>query len=198
MPGPEVRIGINETQYLGKIKVTAEVEKKEKVIPSSVARHEAKHAVAAEFNGTRVISATIIPGPGYLGLTRLSRPDAIAAAAPHATGSSGTSHDMRIVGLMGHDAAAVSSAARAIIDKNHEQVEAVATILEEKGTVTGSEIQYAIRDAEKKEDRVKIIVENLEDGDRTTETATATKGIVVFRSEWVKRHTRREDFSEAA
>src|SRR5690349_20517754 len=57
---------------------------------NGTARHEAKHVVAAMETGTSVSKVTIIPGEGYLGLTVLSSPNAIAALAPHSTGESGT------------------------------------------------------------------------------------------------------------
>jgi len=112
MSSPEARIGV---QFIEGFKVTVKPVESTKIIPGSVANHEAKHIVAAITNGTGVKKATIVPGEGCLGLTELTRPDAIAAAAPHATGCDGTGHDVFIIGLMGHDVNAVSNAAREII-----------------------------------------------------------------------------------
>ncbi|GEM_PF-3363308 len=128
--------------------VTAEKKEKKRTIPGGTAKHEAMHAVAAEENGTSVSLATIVPGEGYLGLTVLSRPDAVAAAAPHAHGHSGTSHDMKIVEFMGVSPSAASNAARNIIGRNSHKVEAVASHLQDNKSLSGFEVRNTMSDAE--------------------------------------------------
>ena len=116
-----------------------------KTIPSGTATHEAMHVVAAIQNGTGVESATIIPGTGYLGLTKLAKPDAVAAMAPHSMGASGTGYDVYIAGIIGN-AGHAQSAARSIISSHMEEVEAVAIALEEKKSVGSGDIKKAIYD----------------------------------------------------
>jgi hypothetical protein len=187
MRSPEGAVSINQTKYIDRFRVTVEpLTAKKKTVGGSVATHEARHAVAAVANGTEVRSATIVPGPGYLGLTELSRPDPISAAAPHATGSNGTGHDVFIIGLMGYDVSTASNVARGIIANNHKEVAAVAALLEEKRTVTGHEIQETMKNVSKKEERVMVIVEDADVGKIHIEEVQATKGVVVFDKKWVK------------
>lgn len=144
----EVPIQHNTPTFHEGFKITAILpDIKPKTAPGGTSIHEAKHVVAAKENGTEVQSATIIAGDGYLGLTVLSRPDAVAAMAPHATGEGGTGHDVYVAGLIGN-AGAAESAARGIINSNMDKVMAVASVLEEKGTIGSSDIDKAIREVE--------------------------------------------------
>jgi len=143
--------------------------------------------------GTWVRKATRIPGPGYLGLTELSRPDPIAAAGPHATGSHGTAHDVFIIGFMGHDVHSASSIARNIIENNIEKIEAVGSLIEEKQTVTGNEIQEAMNSVDRKEEKVKVIIKSQDGGEQQTEELASQKGVVVFRREWITTFDKSRD-----
>ncbi len=120
-----------------------------RLTPGDTAEHEAKHAVVAEKNGTSVETVTIIPGPGYYGLTRLARPDPVAAAAAHADGHSGTSHDVFIIGLMGAGVGSAMGAAAGILGTSREEVEEVAARLEDKKSMGGHEVREAMADAKK-------------------------------------------------
>ena len=109
--------------------------------PTNTGVHEANHAVVAIRNDpTSVIDASVVPGPGYRGITRLRRPDAIAAAAPHSHGMGGTGHDVNIIRHMGHDVGAVYAIARNIANDNKEHIHAVAVQMDKKGTLSGGEI----------------------------------------------------------
>lgn len=121
--------------------------KPKKTIPGGTAKHEAMHVIAGIMNGTSVESASIIPGPGYNGITKLAKADAVAAMAPHSMGASGTSYDVYIAGLMGN-ASSAESAARSIIMSNQDKVEAVAVALEEKRFVSSSDINMAINEVD--------------------------------------------------
>ncbi len=139
-----MRIEAGRTFYGKEFKAKVEVDplpKKPK--PGDTATHEAMHIVAALANGTGVEGASIIPGPGYLGITYLSKPDAVAALAPHSMGASGTSYDVFMASQIGGSSGAESSA-RAIIHSNSEKVEAVASMLEEKKSAGSNDIQKAI------------------------------------------------------
>jgi hypothetical protein len=134
----------------------------------STARHEARHAVAAIANGTGVVYATIIPGPGYRGLTQLSGFDAVAAAAPHAHGDDGTGHDVSIIERAGHSVGAAGSAAKSILAERHEHVEAVASALQTEGSLSGSRIREIMSDIDKgPEIIIKIFFPNAKKFERT-------------------------------
>lgn len=128
--------------------------------PKDTAYHESVHAVTAVSNGTSVDSVTIVPGVGFLGLTRLSKPDAIAAIAPHADGCSGTSHDLHIAESLGHNPSSLAGIARGIISQNRAEILEVRRKLHEKGTLTGGEVNDAINEArEKKNNNARSIKE---------------------------------------
>jgi len=93
--------------------------------------------------------ATIIPGPGYRGLTKLARPDAIAAAAPNSKGRSGTRHDMSIVATLGYPIEATRAVARRMVEANQPEIKAVAKVLEKKKTIYNVDIKSAIANARK-------------------------------------------------
>lgn len=149
-------------QFFGETKITVISEAKApKIIPSEVARHESTHAVLALANGTEVSSITIQPSSDYHGLTELSKFDAVAALGPHSVGASGTGYDVSLVERMGYDVGALSKAARGMINNNLTAIEAVAELLEERGTLSGSEAKQAINSAGKpKDEKVKVIIEN--------------------------------------
>lgn len=143
--------------YVNGFRVEAHALHRRKPTPSETAYHEAEHSVVAEKNGTFVKRATIVPGPGYGGLTEMTRPDPIAAAAPHAQGRSGTSYDVFIIGLMGVSVGSAASAAQSILRGNQEHVEAVASELEDKRTLSGEEIRQVMTDVEKGKEVVVFI-----------------------------------------
>lgn len=143
----EVPINKGEATFYEGYKITSIMpEAKPPIVLQGKTVHEAKHVVAAELNGTAVQSATIIAGVGYEGLTILSKPDAVAALAPHATGESGTGHDVMIAELIG--SAGAESAARGIINSNMDKVMAVAEVLEEKRTIGSTDIKKAIKEVD--------------------------------------------------
>ncbi|MFH1295007.1 MAG: hypothetical protein ABIH84_00255, partial [bacterium] len=144
MARPEFNIGIG-TEYIGSTRFSV-IPKREPPSSlgrpaSSVSTHETEHAVTAITNGTPVESVTIKPGPGYNGLTKLTRFDPIAAVAPYANGRSGTGHDVFITKLSGHNPDALSGIARSITDKKRPHIKEVARTLDEKGTLSGSDVK---------------------------------------------------------
>jgi hypothetical protein len=147
--GEGIQVRFGETKRLPdgtRIVVERKKRPHEKRKGGKTARHEARHIVAAELNGTRVLSASVIPGPGYLGITFLSGPDAAAAAAPDAHGDDGTGHDMRIVKQMGVSPEGARHAGKMLLKGKEEHVEAVATALDAAGTLSGSAIREVMRD----------------------------------------------------
>ena len=144
-----MRIEAGRTQFIGTAKLNLEISHQPEIeiIPGRTATHEAMHVIGAKKNRTGVESATIVAGDGYLGLTILSKPDAVAAMAPHSMGAGGTGHDVFIAGHIGN-AGAAESAARGIIRSNMDEVHAVAVALEKKKTITSADIDvFELHDA---------------------------------------------------
>ncbi|HVF68958.1 MAG TPA: hypothetical protein VNA13_00150, partial [Xanthomonadales bacterium] len=160
MRNPEsVSISPTETKYLKSgTRISAYfAEKKQLKTPSDTAQHEAKHAVVAILTNTGVESATIIPGPGYLGLTKLSGFNAAAAAAD-ADGHGGTGHDLFIISASGHDVGSARSVARSVISSNRDEAEATASLIEERGIVSGIEIDQTIKEVRSKRGLDEVIL----------------------------------------
>lgn len=180
-------LSVTGDTYIDGFQIRVQKDNKPHITPGSTAVHEATHAVAAIANGTSVKKATIEPGPGYLGLTELSRFDPIAAAAPHADGCSGTGHDVHIVAMMGIDVRAASSAALGVVGQNRQEIGAVASLLEEKKTITGSDIEASIREVgEKKKGHEKAIVFiKAADGSERSLKTDMHGGIVMIPGEWI-------------
>lgn len=148
--------------------------------PSDTAHHEATHSVVALANGTGVKSASVIPGDGYLGITELTRFDAVAAVAPHAIGHDGTGWDLYITQAQGHGVDNAASVAKSIVSGERDIIQEVAAHLDEKGSLSGGEIE-AIRQDVKKGESVTVTVK----GDNNTEEVIqmrATDGVVMLPS----------------
>jgi hypothetical protein len=187
MASPEgFSIGINETQYLANgVRVSSAGKFEERERPGETALHEAEHAVVAEENGTAVVSATIVPGEGYSGLTMLSKTDAVAAAAPHSNGRRGTSWDMQIVRRMGSESAAIH-AAQHILAGNKEKVDEVASILEKKKTIGRTEVRDAMDGVYKKErEAVTVWLRDPAGRERKLTDVRVVEGKLIIPGEWV-------------
>jgi hypothetical protein len=165
-----MRIEAGRTEYFEGFKIRMELDPlPKKTVPGGTATHEAMHVIAAIVNGTGVESATIIPGAGYNGLTKLSKPDAVAAMAPHSMGASGTGYDVYVAGLMGN-AGGAESAARAIINSNKEKVEAIAISLEENKSIGSGDIDKVIYEIDYPKPQTETLVIENENGERVKKT----------------------------
>ncbi len=155
---------------------------------SDTARHEAKHAVVAEANGTSVKRVTIVPGPGYGGLTELSRFDPIAAMASH--GEKGTGHDRLITRINGHDENAMARAAKDFISKNGEEVDAVANALDKNKTLDGNKVRKIMKEVyeEKNKPPMKkadVFISDTNGGQKEINNIDISAGTVMIPGEWV-------------
>jgi len=189
MRSPEISIKARETKHAENgIRLTTDFLKKPaRKIPGNTASHESKHATVAYFNGTGVESVTIIPGPGYLGLTKLARFDAAAAAAADADGHSGTSHDLAIIGFAGHDASSARSAARSVMDSNRDVIEDVAIKLEENGTIYESDIKESVNHTrkEREADAVVLTIKAQDGSERKHRINIPKNSSIMIPGEWV-------------
>ena len=122
-----------------------------------VPNHEADHVVVGVENGTPVVLATIVPNAanGSLGETHFSRPDAVAAAAPHARGRRGTGYDMHIVAALGVSESSAMATASRILSANQHKVDEVAAELAEKKTLNRWEILEAMDRADRRLEKEK-------------------------------------------
>ena len=108
--------------------------------PGDTSRHESYHVVAAG----EIVSATIIPSGDALGTTIPVKMTAAAAAAPEAMGHSGTGWDMYLTEhVLGVDPGSAKAAARSALSGRYEEVEEVAIVLEQKGTIYQFDVQRA-------------------------------------------------------
>jgi len=164
-------------------RATLEIEAQKKRKPvNGTARHEAKHVIAALETGTQVAKVTIIPGEGYLGLTELMAPNAIAALAPHATGESGTGWDVHIAERIGAHGA--ESAARSIIENNMDQVDAVACALEDQNTLDSFGIRRAINEAKKPKEQFGILKLELPTGGKVEGEVKVRDNVIMDENVW--------------
>lgn len=195
-------ISIKEKNYVNGAKVTVSpVESSIK--PGKTAHHEATHGVVAKKTGSEVVDMTIVPGPGYNGLTTLDRPNAIAAAAPHGIGHGGTGHDMWVAGRLSGNPDRAAKLGAKIAKQSKEEIHAVATALEEKKTLTTKDVAEAMDKAQRQEKNVTITIENPDGTKKTIENQKSEKGIVVFHRSWVEPKTsapedEKTDFALAA
>lgn len=116
----------------------------DRTIPGSTARHEALHTVAAILNNTHVKEASKIPGPGYLGRTILGQFDGLSFVAAHAFGCSGTGHDRAVLVMLGHSPEVLASSARSLLSGHEDEIQAVSSLIESKGTISGYEAKDAM------------------------------------------------------
>lgn len=108
--------------------------------PQGTANHEATHAVAAG----EIVYATIIPNGDALGTTQPVKMTAAAAAAPDALGHSGTGWDMFLTEhVLGVDPGTARSAARSALSGRYEEIEEVATLLQERKTIGQRDMEEA-------------------------------------------------------
>jgi hypothetical protein len=112
--------------------------------PGRVALHEASHTYVAWANGTGIKFVSIVPGEGYSGVTVLTREDVVAAGASIAGNHGGTSGDEAIIKQRGRSVSHVAGEAGRIMQGKDLFMYAIACLLEEKRTITGSEVHQLL------------------------------------------------------
>lgn len=174
--------GIDQKFVINNMVLTAQGEKlKPKRKPRNrVAKHEALHIDAAEENGTNVIAATIEPNyaEGYLGATWMDREDPVAAMAPAVYNMDGVWGDEESVRSRGHNPNALKGSARSIVDD--DRVDALAVVLEDEKTISGSRIKQVRKDAKAPIfETATVFVQSLE-GDKTEITGVEVRDNIVM------------------
>jgi hypothetical protein len=173
-----VKVG---TTYIGNAEVRV-VEKFKSRPPrqavTSTARHEAKHAA---IKPDLVKLATIVPGPGYLGKVETYRFDPIIAMASN--DEAGNGYDRWITRMMGFNESDCASEANENLNKKIEHVDAIGHALDQKKTLTGSEIRSIMNkvDEEKNKPPVKkadVFISDTNGGQRKIENVDIKGGKV--------------------
>ncbi|TSC85425.1 MAG: hypothetical protein G01um10147_1163 [Microgenomates group bacterium Gr01-1014_7] len=129
----------------------------DRATPGSTAYHEAVHTVAAILTGSHVMEASKVPGSGYWGSTELDGFNPIAFVAAHAMGCSGTGHDVSVLVSQGHDPNLLAGEARSLLAYHKDEINAVASLIESRGTISGHEAVLAMNRAINPEAKVRII-----------------------------------------
>ncbi|OGM11861.1 hypothetical protein A2Z22_01410 [Candidatus Woesebacteria bacterium RBG_16_34_12] len=150
-------------------------------IPGSVAEHEAAHVVAAG----EIISASIIPTGDALGTTRPVKMTAVAAAAAAALGYDGTGWDLFLTEyVLGVDPNSAKEAARSVLSGKGEEIEEVATLLQERGTIDQTDVNEAEQNIiDRKEGVFPVEVTINRSGILYSFTTTTFHGEIVFSSD---------------
>lgn len=196
MPSPEYTISINTTKYIGDYKISASSNAVPPppppyLEPGSTSVHEAIHTVTAEVNGTPVKSVTIVPGPGYSGLTELSSFDPVAAVAPHAYGCNGTSYDIFIAGqVLGHNVGSLGGVARNIIGNHTEEIWSITNALETNKTLSGYDVRRLMGEVvdlknKQKNPTAELSISKPDGSQNKISGLRYTGGIVMFPGKWV-------------
>ncbi|OGE37040.1 hypothetical protein A3B45_04095 [Candidatus Daviesbacteria bacterium RIFCSPLOWO2_01_FULL_39_12] len=174
----EIKPGISEIYGGWKAKVKP-IDCVEETMPSPTAEHEAAHTVAALLTGSCVRKASRIPGPGYSGITELNGFNGVAFMAAHALGCSGTGYDRLVVSQMGHDPDLLAGVARGVLSGHEEEISAVASLIEVKETISGTEALWVMNSARNPQAEVTIINPA---GEKARHFVTKIRGSLVFLS----------------
>lgn len=133
---------VRKTYESGAVVEAKRVDVTKRPEPGKVARHEAAHVIAAG----EIVSATIIPSGNARGITQPVKMTAATAAAAEALGYDGTGWDMYLTKhILNTDPNVAKSAARAAMSGKDEEMQEVATLLEERKTIGQKDVEEAVR-----------------------------------------------------
>lgn len=144
-----VRLGLGEAETVKNLANgdRVRVRRKEgRVVAKNIngtARHEGWHSLAGMLVGIGVLQATDQPGPGYSGATWISEYERRVVAAPEAMGCDGTGQDLRDIEEHGDSVEAAVADARALLAGHQDELAAVATEIQKRGTASGAEMRFA-------------------------------------------------------
>lgn len=113
---------------------------------SDVAWHEAEHVVAGIDDGAYLELVSVKPGPGYLGITRFNRYTPAGAAAPHANGRRGTSHDLNVIRMHGDSETSAGIRGLNSIRNKPKHVRKIAQKLDRDGTLYGNDVNIIYKE----------------------------------------------------
>lgn len=161
--------------------------------PGTTADHEAIHSALGD-----VEHVTIIPGPGYGGLTRLRRGSILAALGPHAMGAHGTGWDVRVAQAMGHRGG--TGHIQQEVMRRHEEVVEIGDELNRNGSMNGEQVDAAKSRARRKR-RFGVsatVTMTTEDGElRVVEGVSIRQdGTVMIPGEWMILPTKKKNKSK--
>ncbi len=160
--------------------------------PGSVAKHETAHIIPTIVEGYGIIRATIIPNSteGYEGATWPVKLTGASVLGPKGMGHTGTSHDERVAMYMHIDFSAAETG-RKMNEDHPEEFNAVASVLQDRQSITGYEAKEAFDSVKRMKDEEKEL-QNKVDVTITTKDGEEVKhkrvgisnGYVIIRERW--------------
>lgn len=160
--GSEIEVAIDNPMNLAKAS-------------SDTSKHESLHAGTAPH---KVKLVSIVPGPGYAGITEFTQFDAPAAAAPHRRGMSGTSWDEYILIANGHNPDSAGAAADARLSGKDKHIDVLSRRLEAEKTLTGAKVVETMERVENGENVVIKLKDR--DGNISKQKESGIKGETVI------------------
>lgn len=146
-PPLTLRVGTTLTTERG-VSISVSKISRRRTPPGSTAQHEAAHVVAAQPAGG-IFLATIVGTSEYAGATWPVRMTAMAAMAAKGDGHGGYGWDQFMTEyILGINPDAAASAAAAYLATMHDYKYVVASTLQEKGTITQSDVDAAYREVD--------------------------------------------------
>ncbi len=143
---------------------------------TNTSMHEALHAGKSP---SIVESVSIVPGPGYLGITKFSSFDSAAAAAPHAHGMDGTGWDEMLIEARGQSVGAADAEAKSKLARKGKHIEVLARYLQARKTISGNEVRQVMDRVDRGEE-VEITVTTPTGGSETRIEKGVREEVVIF------------------
>lgn len=173
-----IQIGIDKPTYHNGIKIEAYKIEDSSKGASDTALHEAKHVVAGIDDGANIEVVSVVPGPGYLGITRFNRFTDAGAAAPDADGHNGTGWDTHLIEKHGGNLMSARVRGKSSILRRPKHVLKVARELDRRGTLNGSEVMQIYRELEEGEE-IRIDITDIDGNKKTFTTHTNENNVYI-------------------
>lgn len=188
MAGAELSLHIGQIQHFEngtKVGVVSKEKPPKRV--GGTPLHEAIHAALGYLDGVNIVKVSIIPGPGYLGITQFDRFSGIAAVGPHAHGCDGTGWDTHITEATGHSVSSLIGPALAMIAAHWEGIQEVAAAVEEHGEIGHGEVVKAMKRGSRRQEGISDVEIMIQKPNGKTEKiqSEAKEGKVVIRKDLV-------------
>lgn len=164
MPSPEgIPVTFNREQFINSHRVyITQPSVKARINPKDTAHHEAIHTVLLLKNSGKISRVSIIPGPGYAGITEPDRLDPVAAIGPDSIGCNGTEHDRVVAASRGANLQAAAAVARGMIETHYDAILEVGKKLREQKTLDNTQAHAAIEGAEKTGKEITVFIKDPE------------------------------------
>lgn len=173
----EAQIGTQEKLSDGTVIETKFTERQLNLgTPTSTAVHEIEHGLLAQSKVKRI---SVVPGPGYAGITELTAYDEVAFAGPASQGRNGVEYDLSAIEYSGGNPESAKMAAAIRLSAIDEDVKTkIAAHLQAEKTLSGNQFRRAVNRFTEGE-VVEIKVTN-PDGIEETITQKGVKGEIII------------------